>query len=81
MAILNGIQHLHFKNGWVNEGYVFKDVYGVDELRKKVEKYTPELVEKISAVLRTRKSVHGGCANYWDDEESSVDLFTGSLSV
>jgi anaerobic selenocysteine-containing dehydrogenase len=50
MAVLNGIQYLLFKNGWINEDYVSKHVYGIDELRKKVEKYTPELVEKYSGV-------------------------------
>jgi len=50
MALLNGIQHLMFKNGWINEEYVSKHVYGKDELQKKVEKYTSELVEKITGV-------------------------------
>jgi ferredoxin-nitrate reductase len=50
MAVLNGIQHLLFKNGWINEDYVSKNVYGRDELQKKVEKYTPELVEKITGI-------------------------------
>ncbi len=50
MAVLNGIQHLMFKNGWINEEYVSKHVYGRDELQKKVEKYTPELVEKITGI-------------------------------
>jgi len=50
MAVLNGIQHLMFKNGWINEDYVSKHVYGRNELQKKVEKYTPELVEKITGI-------------------------------
>lgn len=50
MAVLNGIQHLLFKNGWINEDYCKKHVVGLEELRQKVEKYTPELVEEYSNV-------------------------------
>lgn len=50
MAVLNGIQHRLFKNNWVNEEYISKHVVGVEELRKKVEKYTPELVEEITGI-------------------------------
>jgi ferredoxin-nitrate reductase len=50
MAVLNGIQHLLFKNGWINEEYITKHVVGVEELRKKVEKYTPELVEELTGI-------------------------------
>lgn len=50
MAVLNGIQHLLFKNGWINEEYVKRHVYGIEELREKVKKYTPELVEEYSGV-------------------------------
>ncbi|MCJ1247944.1 hypothetical protein MMC30_005159 [Trapelia coarctata] len=52
MAVLNGIQHLLFKNGWVNEDYVAKHVVGLDDLRKTVEMYTPEYVEKITDIPR-----------------------------
>lgn len=50
MAILNGIQHLMFENGWVDEGYINKHVIGVEELRKKVKWYTPERVEEITGI-------------------------------
>lgn len=50
LALLNGIQHLIFKNGWVNEGYVEKYVIGIDKLREVVSQYTPELVERITGV-------------------------------
>lgn len=50
MAVLNGIQHLLFKNGWIDEEYCKKHVIGLEELREKVKKYTPELVEKYSNV-------------------------------
>lgn len=50
LALLNGIQHLLFKNGWINEDYVSKHVVGRDELEKVVAEYDPETVEKITGV-------------------------------
>jgi anaerobic selenocysteine-containing dehydrogenase len=68
-----------FKNGWINEEYVSKHVYGKDELQKKVEKYTPELVEKITGV--PNKAANGSSGNHWNNEKSSIYLFAGSVSV
>jgi|SRR2546423_736863 len=50
MAVLNGIQHLLFKNDWFNHDYVKQYVIFLDALRDKVSSYTPEKVEKISGV-------------------------------
>ena len=50
VALLNGLQNLLFQNGWVNEKYVSRHVVGMDDLRKTVEKYTPEFVESITGV-------------------------------
>lgn len=50
MALLNGIQHLMFKNGWINEDYVRKHVVGVEKLQEKVKRYTPELVEELTGI-------------------------------
>jgi ferredoxin-nitrate reductase len=50
LALLNGIQHLLFENGWVNEEYIAKHVIGIDELKSTVKKYTPEYVEEITGV-------------------------------
>jgi ferredoxin-nitrate reductase len=50
MTVLNGIQHLLFKNGWVNEDYVSKHVVGLEELREKVKKYNPQLVEEVTGI-------------------------------
>jgi len=54
MALLNGLQHLLFKNKWIDEDYVAKHTVGVDDLREKVEMYTPEYVENITHVPRAR---------------------------
>ncbi|RYP20842.1 hypothetical protein DL765_002576 [Monosporascus sp. GIB2] len=50
LALLNGIQHLLFENGWINEDYVSKHTVGVEELRGTAQKYTPEYVEEITGV-------------------------------
>ncbi|EXK33593.1 nitrate reductase-like protein [Fusarium oxysporum f. sp. melonis 26406] len=50
LALLNGIQHLMFKNGWINEAYVSKHVVGLEALRSTVEGYNPERVAEITGV-------------------------------
>ncbi|EAW21029.1 molybdopterin oxidoreductase family protein [Aspergillus fischeri NRRL 181] len=50
VALLNGLQHLIFKNGWVNEEWVEQHTVGRQELEKTVAKYTPEYVENITGV-------------------------------
>lgn len=50
MALLNGIQHLLFENGWVDEDYVTKHCVGLEQLRDKVRCYTPAYVEQITRV-------------------------------
>ncbi|KAF4962375.1 hypothetical protein FSARC_9541 [Fusarium sarcochroum] len=50
LALLNGIQHVMFKNNWINEKYVSKHVVGIDDLRRTVEGYTPKRVEEITGV-------------------------------
>lgn len=54
MALLNGIQHLMFRNGWINEDYLSKHVVNVENLRVKVRSYTPEKVEKITGVPKAQ---------------------------
>jgi anaerobic selenocysteine-containing dehydrogenase len=50
MAILNGIQHLMFENGWIDEQWVKVHTVGLELLKEKVKPYTPEYVEKITSV-------------------------------
>jgi ferredoxin-nitrate reductase len=50
LALLNGIQHLMFKNGWINEEWVEKHAVGRDVLAEKVKKYSPEYVSEITKV-------------------------------
>lgn len=50
VALLNGIEHLMFKNGWIDEDWVLKHTVGIEELKETVDKYTPEFVEQITGV-------------------------------
>ncbi|WP_448188713.1 formate dehydrogenase subunit alpha [Azospirillum sp. sgz301742] len=39
-----------FENGWEDKDYIAKRVYGMDEIRAEVKKWTPEEVEKVTGV-------------------------------
>lgn len=50
LALLNGLEYELIENGWINEEYLSKHVVGLDELKKKVKNYPPDVVEKITGV-------------------------------
>lgn len=50
LALLNGIQHLLIKNGWVDRSFVNEHTIGLAELEAIVDKYNPREVEKITGV-------------------------------
>jgi formate dehydrogenase major subunit len=50
IAVLWGILWHIFKNGWEDKEFIAQRVYGMDQTRKEVEKYTPEEVERITGV-------------------------------
>ncbi len=39
-----------FKNGWEDKEFIKQRVYGMDDIRKEVEKWTPEEVERVTGV-------------------------------
>jgi formate dehydrogenase major subunit len=39
-----------FQNGWEDKEFIRQRVYGMDDIRKEVEKWTPEEVERVSGV-------------------------------
>ena len=39
-----------FKNGWEDKEFIKQRVYGMDEVRKEVEKWTPDEVERVTGV-------------------------------
>src|SRR2546430_12833647 len=48
IPVLWGMLWHIFKNGWEDKQFIEQRVYGMDDIRKEVEKYTPEEVERIS---------------------------------
>jgi formate dehydrogenase major subunit len=50
IPILYGMLWHIFKNGWEDKQFIEQRVYGMDDIRKEVEKYTPEEVERITGV-------------------------------
>ncbi len=50
IPVLWGMLWHVFKNGWEDKEFIQQRVYGMDEARKEIEKYTPEVVENISGV-------------------------------
>jgi formate dehydrogenase major subunit len=50
VAFMWGVLHVILENGWEDEGFIESRVFGFDDVRKEVEKYTPLEVEKICGV-------------------------------
>jgi formate dehydrogenase major subunit len=50
VAFLWGMLHHVFKNGWEDKDYIKARVYGMDEVRKEVAKWTPEEVERVTGM-------------------------------
>ncbi len=50
IPVIYGILWHIFKNGWEDKEFIAQRVYGMDDVRKEVEKYTPEEVERITGI-------------------------------
>jgi formate dehydrogenase major subunit len=50
IPVLWGMLHHIFKNGWEDKQFIEQRVYGMDDIRKEVEKWTPEEVERVTGV-------------------------------
>jgi len=50
VPLIWGILWHVFENGWEDKDYIAKRVYGMDEIRAEVKKWTPEEVEKVTGV-------------------------------
>jgi formate dehydrogenase major subunit len=50
IPVIYGMLWHIFKNGWEDKNFIEQRVYGMDDIRKEVAKYTPEEVERISGV-------------------------------
>jgi formate dehydrogenase major subunit len=50
IPVLHGMMWHILKNGWEDKEFIRQRVYGFDDLRKEVEKWNPEEVERVSGV-------------------------------
>ena len=50
IPVIYGMLWHIFKNGWEDKQFIEQRVYGMDDIRKEVEKYPPDVVEQISGV-------------------------------
>jgi formate dehydrogenase major subunit len=50
VALVWGILYHIFKNGWEDKEYIKQRVWGFDQVKKEVEKWTPEETEKVTGV-------------------------------
>ena len=50
VPVIWGMLYHIFKNGWEDKEFIRQRVYGMDEIRKEVAKWTPEEVERVSGV-------------------------------
>jgi formate dehydrogenase major subunit len=50
IPVLYGIMWHIIKNGWEDKDFIRQRVYGYDDARKEMEKWTPEEVERVSGV-------------------------------
>ncbi len=48
IPFMYGMMHLIFKNGWEDKKFIEDRVYGMDEIRKEAEHWTPEVVEDVT---------------------------------
>jgi formate dehydrogenase major subunit len=50
IPFLYGMLHHIFKNGWEDKQFIEQRVYGMDDIRKEAEKWTPEEVERVAGI-------------------------------
>lgn len=51
-ALINGLLHIIFREGWEDEDYLENRVEGLEAIRETVARYTPEMVEEITGIDR-----------------------------
>ena len=50
IPVIYGMLWHIFKNGWEDKQFIEQRVYGMDDIRKEAEKWTPEEVERVTGV-------------------------------
>jgi len=56
IPIIYGMLWHIFKNGWEDKEFIRQRVYGMDDVRKEVEKWTPDEVERVTGIPEARSS-------------------------
>ncbi len=68
-ALMNGILHVCIKNGWLDEDFIEAHTNGFEAVRRKVEEYTPKVVEEIAGV--PAKAIEQAAA-WWGESPASI---------
>src|SRR5467141_2730270 len=50
IAVIWGVLHHIFNNGWEDKQFIKQRVYGMDQIRAEVAKWTPEEVERVTGI-------------------------------
>jgi formate dehydrogenase major subunit len=50
IAVIWGIMHHIFANGWQDQDFIDARVYGMDQIRAECDKWTPEVVERVTGI-------------------------------
>lgn len=50
IAFVYGMLHLIFKNGWEDKDFIASRAYGIDEVKKEAQKWTPEETSNVTGI-------------------------------
>ena len=50
VALIYGLIHIILKNGWEDKEFLENRTYGIEEVRKEAEHWTPELTSDVTGV-------------------------------
>lgn len=72
IALMNGLIHIILKEGWENREFIQQRTEGFEDLKAKVEEYTPEKVEAITGVAKEKL---GEAARLYAKAEKGMILY------
>jgi formate dehydrogenase major subunit len=50
IALIYGILHVIFKNGWEDKQFIEQRTYGIEDVKKEAEKWTPEVASDVTGI-------------------------------
>jgi formate dehydrogenase major subunit len=62
IPVIYGLLWHVFENGWEDKEFIRQRVYGMDDIRKEVAKWTPDEVERVSGVPASSSSASQRCS-------------------